>query len=459
MRQKGLFVLLLGACNLMVACSTGWQINVNGTANGLDSARAVTVTNADDVVAAGFTENTGTGFGFTVVKFSGRQGKELWRRVINGPTNPSNTVNQATAVRTDSAGDVLAVGVIYNTETLDDVLVVKFDGANRTELWRQVINGSGNRYDVARSVVLDPSRNVITAGDTLNLRRYSDFTVIKFDGVSGTELWRQVITGSDKGGSEATEVAADARGDVLAVGFITNSETGNDFAVVKLDGLSGTVLWTKTISGMDSPLFDMAHAVTVDLAGDVIAAGYLANILTDDDFTVIKLDGTSGAERWRKVINGTANGADDRALAVTADVEGNVVAAGHIRNTETLDDFTVIKLEGVSGAELWRQMINGDANGEDWAGTVSVDVTGDVVAAGATKNKLTGTDFTVVRFDGASGKELWRKVINGTANDVDAADAVATDSAGNAVAVGRTRNAGTGDDFTVVKLTASEGGF
>ena len=123
MRQKGLFVLLLGACNLMVACSTGWQINVNGTANGLDSARAVTVTNADDVVAAGFTENTGTGFGFTVVKFSGRQGKELWRRVINGPTNPSNTVNQATAVRTDSAGDVLAVGVIYNTETLDDVLV------------------------------------------------------------------------------------------------------------------------------------------------------------------------------------------------------------------------------------------------------------------------------------------------------------------------------------------------
>lgn len=50
-------------------------------------------------------------------------------------------------------------------------------------------------------------------------------------------------------------------------------------------------------------------------------------------------------------------------------------------------------------------------------------------------------------------------MINGTANDLDAADEVATDSAGNVVAVGRTRNAGTGDDFTVVKLTASEGGF
>ena len=110
-------------------------------------------------------------------------------------------------------------------------------------------------------------------------------------GGDATKADRIVITGSDKGGSEATEVGADARGDVLAVGFIANSETGSDFAVVKLDGLSGTVLWTKTISGTAGALFDMAHAVTVDLAGDVIAAGYLANSLTGDDFTVIKLDG------------------------------------------------------------------------------------------------------------------------------------------------------------------------
>ena len=40
-----------------------------------------------------------------------------------------------------------------------------------------------------------------------------------------------------------------------------------------------------------------------------------------------------------------------------------------------------------------------------------MDLMGDVVAAGATQNRLTGTDFTVVRFDGASGRELWRNVI------------------------------------------------
>jgi hypothetical protein len=115
--------------------------------------------------------------------------------------------------------------------------------------------------------------------------------------------------------------------------------------------------------------------VTLDLTGDVIAAGYLTNSLTQDDFTVVKLDGTSGAERWRKTINGTSNGVD-RALAVAVDLNGNVVAAGHIRNTVTLGDLIVIKLDGITGSELWRQTIDGDANGDDWAGTVSVDFMG-----------------------------------------------------------------------------------
>ena len=133
-------------------------MNINGTANGPDFARAVTLTDKQDVVAAGFTENTGSGFGFTVVKFSGDQGTELWRQVINGSATTSGIVNQATAVTIVDAGDVIAVGAIVNAESSDDAVVVKFDGATGTELWRQVINGARNGSDVARSVVLDASK-------------------------------------------------------------------------------------------------------------------------------------------------------------------------------------------------------------------------------------------------------------------------------------------------------------
>ncbi len=445
-------LLILGASGLMLGCSTAWRMNINGTANGSDYAGAVTLTDKNDVVAAGATQNTGSGFGFTVVKLSNQQGRELWRRVNNGTANPLINGSHATGVTIAGGKDVIAVGSIAGAETSDDGIVVKFDGASGTELWRQVITGKRNGSDLARSVVLDSSGNVITAGYTSNLRPYHDLTVIKFDGAKGTELWRQIISGSENGASEAVEVAVDARGDLVVVGFIWNLETAGDLAVAKLNGASGAVQWRTMISGTSRVSFDMAHAVSLDLAGDVSVAGYLRNSLTEDDFTVIKFDGTSGAERWRKSINGTSNGVD-RALALAVDLNGNVVAVGHIRNAETLDDFFVIKLDGITGSELWRQTINGDTNSDDWARTVALDLVGDVVAAGATQNRLTGTDFTVVRFNGASGRELWRTVINGTAHGVDAALAITTDAPGNVVGVGSSENTGTGDDFIVIKLT------
>jgi hypothetical protein len=93
---------------------------------------------------------------------------------------------------------------------------------------------------------------------------------------------------------------------------------------------------------------DQALVVTVDADDNVIAAGFITSNNTGRDFTVIKFDGTSGAELWRQVINGTANGGD-QALAVKADVAGDVVAVGFTRNSDALDDFTVVKLSGIDG--------------------------------------------------------------------------------------------------------------
>ena len=51
-------------------------------------------------------------------------------------------------------------------------------------------------------------------------------------------------------------------------------------------------------------------------------------------------------------------------------------------------------------------MINGTANGFDQAFAVTVDADGDVVAAGSTQNIGTGTDFTVVKLNGADGSDF-----------------------------------------------------
>ena len=66
----------------------------------------------------------------------------------------------------------------------------------------------------------------------------------------------------------------------------------------------------------------------------------------------------------------------------------------------------------------------------------AVDAAGNVVVAGTTFNAGTSGDFTVVKFDGLTGAELWRQVLNGTGNGFDSAIAVAIDAAGNVAAVG-----------------------
>ncbi|MBI2151009.1 MAG: hypothetical protein HYU27_10470, partial [Acidobacteria bacterium] len=181
-------------------------------------------------------------------------------------------------------------------------------------------------------------------------------------------------------------------------------------------------------------------------------------------FTVLKFEGASGAELWRHGIHGTSNSSDERPNAVAVDGGGNVVAAGAIWNTGTALDFTVIKLDGETGAELWRQVIDGASSGNDWANQVTVDGAGNAVAVGQTNNTVPNwsqdrADFTVIKFDGASGTELWRQVIDGAGNGDDFALAVAVDAAGDVVSVGATKNNSAGDDdFIVVKLNGADGG-
>lgn len=101
----------------------------------------------------------------------------------------------------------------------------------------------------------------------------------------------------------------------------------------------------------------------------------------------------SRAWAWQVNLSGTANQQGDEARAVAVDTAGNVVAAGLIENTGTGRDFTVAKFDGATGAEVWRQVINGSRNEGDQAHAVAVDAAGHVVAAGVLANAT--EDFTV----------------------------------------------------------------
>ena len=164
-----------------------------------------------------------------------------------------------------------------------------------TEAWQiRSIGTATASLDMAFTVAVDAAGNVVTAGATDNKGTAQGITVIKFDGVSGAELWHQVLTSPAPGFNDAAYAAVvDGAGDVIIAGAVmTGGVPANaTFTVLKLDGASGAVCWPQDISG------GQARTVAVDAAGDVIAAGFLTTASPHVAFTVVKLDGASGTER------------------------------------------------------------------------------------------------------------------------------------------------------------------
>jgi hypothetical protein len=278
---------------------------------------------------------------------------------------------------------------------------------------------------------------------------------------SAAWAWQTTINGTANRLAQAHAVAVDGAGDVLAAGLTANRGSFTDFTVVKLGGTNGAEQWRAVLTGTQNRRDDQASAVAVDAAGDVVAAGWTSNAGSGLDFTVVKLAGASGTEHWRYVFNGPANG-DDQAYAVAVDGAGDVLAAGATQTPGTSTDFTVVKLAGSSGTELWHTILNGPANSFDEAHAVAVDAAGDVVAAGLISHSSAQVDSFVIKLAGASGAEQWRAVLTGTAEGDDQASAVTIDAAGDVVAAGKTSNTGTRflphTDFTVIKRRGTDGG-
>ncbi len=247
----------------------------------------------------------------------------------------------------------------------------------------------------------------------------ADFTVTKLAGVDGTERWRRIIDGGAHDWDQASAVTVDPAGNVIAAGEIRNTPNDDEFAVVKLRADDGAIVWSQTfdISGFPPPPLgpgrnDDAYSITTDRSGDVIAAGVLgasSNGSGLGEFFVIKLDGSTGTERWHFRTGGQAN-------AAVVDSNDDVLVAGSAGAT-----LVAVKLDGRSGALLWHVQITSPSAGQGLALLAG----GDVVAGGTTAHAT-----LITRLRGEDGAQVW------TATPQLQLDAVAVDANGAVMAAG-----------------------
>ena len=408
---------------------------------GSDVAISVAVDSAGDTVAVGRVDSA-----FAVLKLERDTGAVLWQQLIDG--------ERAKAVVLDQSDDVFVSGFIAGAP----FALVKFDGATGAELWRfeEPLGLSGG-------LALDANGDAFVIG-SLTPAAETFFGIIKIDGASGTELWRQAIDGGFPGGSSAADgancVAVDlSTGDVIVGGYLDRVGTRDDFTVIKFAGASGAELWRSIVS--DGFVLDGVGGVAVDASGDVFAIGAIGRSLT-----VRKLVGATGDLLWQHQLPLSGGS------SVTVVAGGDVIVAGRVAigpKSFGGGDFFVERLAGASGAQIWATQINGTYALDpfhlgDGASAARVDAAGDVVAVGLLGNRGLSRDFAVIKFDGASGAERWRQLIDGGKDPHDQARSMSADSAfalaldplGDVVAAGALHN-DVEEQFAIVKLSGLSG--
>lgn len=309
-----------------------------GTA-GHEVGRAVTTDSAGNVYVAGMASSLTNNYEDAVLIKYSPAGSRLWVRVYDAPMHDNDGY---LAVSVDGADNVLATG--YSTQSglnLQDFLTVKYDPAGNRS-WVRTYNGEESFDDWAESIAVDRNGNTVVTGaigEYCGDHCYS-YATVKYSPV-GAQLWAKVYNPQPVSDDLAHAVEVDAAGNVYVTGESAWQSAFYDFATVKY-APNGTLLWSRRYNGPGNGN-DSAYSLALDSLGNVIVGGYsYVSLESYSDHTTVKY-GPTGTLRWVRRYNG-AGSDEDRAYFVAVDSADNAYSAGFTVGAETVaEDFVTIK--------------------------------------------------------------------------------------------------------------------
>jgi hypothetical protein len=316
-----------------------WVARYNGPGNSSDEAYDIEVDNSGNVYVTGYSTGSGTSSDYATIKYD-VFGNEQWVARYNGP---ANLADKSVHLGLDGSGNVYVTGYSQGPGSSYDYATIKYD-ASGNEQWVARYNGPGNSSDFGISLVLDELSNVYVTGQSEGPGTSYDYATIKYD-ESGIEQWVARYNGSGNYDDLAYSLAMDGSGNLLVTGA-SGAWPNYDYATVKYDA-SGQQLWAARYNGPGN-LYDYAYVLAVDDLGNVYVSGSAWGSGTATDYTTIKYDG-AGAEQWVAQYNGPGNAFDD-VSALAVDDLGNVYVTGQSFATNISSDIATIKYRQGSSA-------------------------------------------------------------------------------------------------------------
>jgi uncharacterized delta-60 repeat protein len=142
---------------------------------------------------------------------------------------------------------------------------------------------------------------------------------------------------------------------------------------------------------------------------------------------------------------------DDRAGSIAVDSSGNVYVTGYSRGSGGNDDYATVKYNS-SGAEQWVARYD-NASNYDAAYSIAVDSSGNVYVTGYSVGSGGDGDYATIKYN-SSGDQQWTARYDNASND-DVAKAIAVDASGNVYVTGYSRGSGGNEDYATIKYNSA----
>ncbi|MEH0020896.1 MAG: hypothetical protein V6Z89_14670 [Desulfobacter sp.] len=234
-------------------------------------------------------------------------------------------------------------------------------------------------------------------------------------------------------------VTIDISGNVYAAGHEGASPVGD--ALLAKFAPDGTRIWQKKLGGSGHDVF---FGVCVDLSGYIYAAGYENSSAAGITEALLAKYTPEGHLVWQKKLGG--NG-DDYFRAVATDDSDNIYVAGHERASTGNHKALLAKFRA-NGTLAWQTELGGDSYEIFYA--VAVDNSGYVYAAGHETISTSNYDAFLAKFT-SEGSLLWQRSLSDIGTETFLA--LAPDSLGNIYSAGYGNNSYGKNNCLLAKFT------
>lgn len=305
-----------------------WVSRYNGSNDSTDISNSIAVDNTGNVYVTGKSlEDSALSLNYdcTTIKYSSG-GSLLWKKKFHPQ---AGSEDEGKFIKINNAGFICVVGNFYNT----NIIALRYNSSGG--LLSQFVDfiGSDSMRTIITSFDIDNSNNFYISGSYNNKAK-----IVKFS-TSCAFQWLRKFGGENGGDRTLTKV--DNNANIYATTYMATNYQGigvRDIELVKYNS-SGVLQWSNTYGG--SNYFEERPIdLVIDQSGNVYVTGKVN--YTTSDIVTIKFN-SSGIRQWvSRYINPSSGFAVDP-VALGLDKFGNLFLAGTIYNIVTYEDYLLIK--------------------------------------------------------------------------------------------------------------------